>query len=238
MKLETILVKMAYLEPIIPLAEIISTIENIEQRLQQGLPAAVNNSEPRFSANKPVKAIPATVSNIGHHLSTNKPVKETPADYNTKSSIVADTNKENNFVDANNDEEDLKTLRDNFKSFIKKESPILGAKIDSAEIVSYENDCLTLGFPKNYIFLEELKTTAQKEKLEQIARDFFQKNIVIKIATLDTENGNANGNNGRKQTNGLNDIKREAMNQPLLQKIMDELSDAKIVEIKVQADKN
>jgi len=52
------------------------------------------------------------------------------------------------------------------------------------------------------------------------------------------ENGNANGNNGRKQVNGINDIKREAMNQPLLQKIMDELSDAKIVEIKVQADKN
>ena len=238
MKLETILVKMAYLEPIIPLAEIISTIENIEQRLQQGLPAAVNNSEPRFSANKPAKAISATVSNIGAHLSTNKPVKETPADYNTESSIVADTNKESNSLDANNNTGDLKTLRNNFKSFIKKESPILGAKIDFAEIVSYENDCLTMGFPKNYIFLEELKTTAQKEKLEQIARDFFQKNVAIKIATLDAENGNANGNNGRKQVNGINDIKREAMNQPLLQKIMDEISDAKIVEIKVQADKN
>jgi DNA polymerase-3 subunit gamma/tau len=217
MKLETILVKMAYLEPIIPLAEIISTIENIEQRLQHGLPAAVNNSEPRFSENNTVK--------------------ETPADYNTKSSIVVDTNKEKNSLNANNNTGDLKALRDNFKSFIKKESAILGAKIDSAEIVSYENDCLTLGFPKNYIFLEEIKTM-QKEKLEQIARDFFQKNVTIKIAPLDTENGTANGNNGRKQTNGLNDIKREAMNQPLLQKIMDELSDAKIVEIKVQADKN
>ena len=237
MKLETILVKMAYLEPIIPLAEIISTIENIEQRLQQGLPVAVNNSEPQFSTNKPVKEDPVTVSNIGSQLSTNKSVKETPADYNTKSSIVVDTNKEKNSLNANNNTGDLKALRDNFKSFIKKESAILGAKIDSAEIVSYESDCLTLGFPKNYIFLEEIKTT-QKEKLEQIARDFFQKKVTIKIATLDTENGNANGNNGRKQTNGLNDIKREAMNQPLLQKIMDELSDAKIVEIKVQADKN
>jgi DNA polymerase-3 subunit gamma/tau len=133
---------------------------------------------------------------------------------------------------------DLNVLRDNFKSFIKRESAILGAKIDSAEILSYENDCLTLGFPKNYIFLEELKTTTQKEKLEQIARDFFQKNVAIKIATLDVENGNANGNNGHKQANGLNDIKREAMNQPLLQKIMDELSDAKIIEIKVQTDKS
>ena len=132
----------------------------------------------------------------------------------------------------------MKALRDNFINFIKKESHPLGAKIDSAEILSYENDCLTLGFPKNYIFLEELKTTAQKEKLEQIARDFFQKNVAIKIVTLDTENGNTNGNNGRKQVNGISDLKREAMNQPLLQKIMDELSDAKIVEIKVKADKN
>ena len=218
MKLETILVKMAYLEPIIPLAEIISTIENIEQRLQQGLPTAGNNTEPQFSANKLVK--------------------EKPANYNTKSSVVADTNKQNNSQYANNDVGDLNALRDNFRSFIKRESAILGAKIDSAEILSYENDCLTLGFPKNYIFLEELKTTTQKEKLEQIAQDFFQKNVAIKIATLDVENGNANGNNGRKQANGLNDIKREAMNQPLLQKIMDELSDAKIIEIKVQTDKN
>jgi len=62
--------------------------------------------------------------------------------------------------------------------------------------------------------------------------------VAIKIATLDVENGNANGNNGRKQANGLNDIKREAMNQPLLQKIMDEISDAKVIEINVRADKN
>jgi DNA polymerase-3 subunit gamma/tau len=83
-----------------------------------------------------------------------------------------------------------------------------------------------------------MTTTKQKEKLQQIARDFFQKNVTIKIATLDAENGNANGNGGRKQVNGINDIKREAINQPLLQKIMDEFSDAKIVEIKVKTDKN
>jgi DNA polymerase-3 subunit gamma/tau len=218
MKLETILVKMAYLEPIIPLAEIISTIENIEQRLQPGLPAAGYNSKPQ--------------------VSTSNPVKETPADYSTKNGVIADTNKENDSLYADNNAGDLKTLGSNLKKFIKKKNEFLGRRIDSAEIISYENDCLALGFPKNYIFLEEMTTTTQKEKLEQITRDFFQKDVAIKIATLEMGNGNANGNNGRKQTNGLNDIKREAMNQPLLQKIMDEISDAKIVEIKVQTDKN
>ncbi|MFZ2395159.1 MAG: DNA polymerase III subunit gamma/tau [Smithella sp.] len=238
MKLEAIIVKMAYLEPIIPLGEIISTIENIEQRLNQGLPVTVNSIEPQVSTHNTAKANQATGSNIGSQFSQNKPVKETtPPKYNMGSSGRADVNEESNFSGANNNSDDLQSLCENFKKFIKKENAILGAKIDTTEIVSYENDCLTLGFPKNYIFLEEMKTTTQKEKLEQIAREFFQKNVAIKITAIDVENGNANGNNGRKQLNGLNEIKREAMNQPLLQKVMDELSDARVVEIKVQTDK-
>jgi DNA polymerase-3 subunit gamma/tau len=217
MKLETIIVKMAYLTPIIPLGEILSTIENIEQKLLRGLPAAGNNAEPQFSANKQVK--------------------ETPANYNTGNSVTADTNKENKSFDANINVGDLKALCDNFKKFIKKESAPLGAKIDSAEILSYEKDCLTMGFPKSNIFLEEIKTT-QKEKLEQIAKAFFQKNVTIKIETLSAENGGANGNNVKSQASIINDIKREAMSQPLLKKVMDELSDAKVVDIIVQTGKN
>jgi len=231
MKLEAIIVKMAYLEPIIPLGEIISTIENIEQRLNRGLPVAGKNNEPQVFAHNT-----ARTSNIGFQLSPDEPVKETSKD-DMESDSGVDANEENNSSGANNCSDDLKLLCDNFKIFIKKENPILGAKIDTTEIVSYQNDCLTLGFPKNYIFLEEMRTTTQKEKLEQIARGFFQKNVAIKITAIDVENGNANGNNGRKQLNGINEIKREAMNQPLLQKIMDELSDAKVVEIRVQPGK-
>jgi DNA polymerase-3 subunit gamma/tau len=216
MKLETVIVGLAYLEPIIPLGDIISTIENIEQKLQ-GLPAVGNNTGPQLSANKP--AI------------------ETKTYYNTENRVVADADKENNSLDADNNAGDLNALRDNFKKFIKKENAILGAKIESAEILKYEKDCLTLGFPKSYIFLEDMKTT-QKEKLEQIARKFFQKNVTIKIETFGAENGSMNGNNGRSKTNNINDIKREAMNHPLLQKVLDEFSGAQLVEIKTRIDKS
>ncbi len=214
MKLETIIVKMAYLTPIIPLGEIISTIENIEQKLLRGLPAEAQNNAPRVSENK---SSYDTLSNA-----------------KARTDVIADSNKEKH--SSANDATDLKTLCDNFKKFIKKESAPLGAKIDSAEILNYENDCLTMGFPKSNIFLEEIKTT-QKEKLEQIAKAFFQKNITIKIETLNAENGGANGNNVKSHASILNDIKREAMNQPLLKKVMDELSDAKVVEIRVQTEK-
>jgi len=130
-KLEAIIVKMAYLEPIIPLGEIISTIENIEQKLSQGLPVTGKNNEPQVSANNPAKE---TLKN------------------NIESSAGIYASEEDNSSSAGNELNDLKSLCDNFKKFIKKENAILGAKINSAEIVNYENERLTLGFPKNYIF--------------------------------------------------------------------------------------
>ena len=216
MKLETIIVKMAYLEPIIPLGEILSTIENIEQKLLKGSSTDALNAAPR--------------------VSENKSSYETPFNAKVETSVIADSDKGNNHLDTKN-VLDLNTLSDNFKKFIKKESAILGAKIDSAGILSYENDCLTMGFPKSNIFIEEIKTK-QKEYLEQIAGKFFQKNVVIKIEILSAENGNANGNNGRSPASIINDIKREAMSQPLLRKVMDELSDAKVIDIIVQTEKN
>ncbi len=92
-------------------------------------------------------------------------------------------------------------------------------------------------FQKINIFIEEIKTK-QKEKLENIAHEFFQKNVTIKIEILSAENGSANENNGRSQASIINDIKREAMSQPLLRKVMDELSDAKVVDIIVRTEKN
>ena len=53
LKLETIIVRMAYLEPVIPLGEIISTIENIEQKLQQGVRPGARNGEGRLRHDLP-----------------------------------------------------------------------------------------------------------------------------------------------------------------------------------------
>ncbi|MDI6743024.1 MAG: DNA polymerase III subunit gamma/tau [Smithella sp.] len=214
MKLETIIVKMAYLEPIMPLGEILSTIENLEKKLQSGLPANSGSSARQSSAGESS----ADVTDGAAHANA-LPVKEKahanpPADVST----------------------DLKELRDTLKKYIKKENPILAAKMDSVEIVSCEDACLTIGFPSNFIFLDEIRNE-QKEKLEHIAGKFFQKNMTLKIEALSAENGGANGNKARSQASIVNDIKYEAMRQPILQKVMDELPDARVVEIKVNTNK-
>ena len=214
MKLETIIVKMAYLEPIIPLGEIISTIENIERKLQTGLPADIQNTAPQVS----------TTKYTNEPLQNSNAVKDISGDYKDENNSTANT------------AGDLKALCDNFKNFIKKENAKLAAKIYSVEILSYENDCLTMGFPSSFIFLDEIKNV-QKQKLEEIAEKFFQKKVAIKVETLNAGNGATNGNKVRSQTSIINDVKREAMRQPLLQKVMDELSDARVVEIRVQPEK-
>ncbi len=217
MKLETVIVGLAYLEPIIPLGEIISTIESIEQKLRQGLPVAAN---------------------IGPQLSTNKQVKEMPADYGAEINIADEKNNGGNLLNQDKPTGDLATLGDNLKKFIKKESAILGAKIDSAEILSYENGLLTLGFPRGYLFLENISEKSQKEQLQQISGSFFQENVTLKIQINETQKVNASNNNGRSKANNINDIKREAMNHPLLQKVLDEFSGARLVEIKPRIDKS
>ena len=208
MKLETVIVGLAYLEPIIPLGEIISTIEALEQKLSKGLPATAVNIVPQPSANKPVKEI--------------------PADYGT----------EINIAKPNKPTGDMATIGNDLKKFIKKESAILGAKIDSAESLSYENGLLTLGFPKGYLFLENISEKTQKEQLQQIAGSFFQENVTLKIQIDENQKANGNGSNGRSKANNIIDIKREAMNHPILQKVLDEFSDAQIVEIKPRTDKS
>ena len=154
-----------------------------------------------------------------------------------ESSAASIINKENNAFNGNEHTGNLETLRDNLKKFIKKESAILGAKIDFAEILSYENGSLTLGFPKGYIFLEDISGKTQKERLEKIAQKFFQENVTIQIVTIDAEKVNTNGSNGRNKVNSLNEVKRDAMNHPLLQKVMDEFDGAEVIEIKVRTNK-
>jgi len=122
------------------------------------------------------------------------------------------------------------------KKFIKKESARLGAKIDTAEILSYENGSLTLGFPKGYHLLENISEKSQKEQLEQLAGSFFQENVTLKIQINENQKVNVSDSSGRSKANNISNIKREAMNSPILEKVLDVFSDARIVEIKPLTD--
>ncbi|MEQ8216402.1 MAG: hypothetical protein ABRQ30_08915, partial [Smithellaceae bacterium] len=213
--LETIIVRMAYLEPVIPLGDILSTIENIEQKLQRGLVA--ENSGEQEASEPPIK-MPA--ASVGPIPGNDAAAIEVPGKYRPQEARAI------NPANPGND----------FKNFIRRENPILGAKIASAEAVDFMDGSLTLSFPKGYIFLEDISAKDQKEQLKQIAEEFFSQEVTVDITTIDVDKARVNSNNGRK-AGSVNDIKREAMNHPLLQKVLDEFAGAEIVDIKTRTEK-
>ncbi|HOX15305.1 MAG TPA: DNA polymerase III subunit gamma/tau [Smithellaceae bacterium] len=214
MKIETVLVRMAYLESVLPVGEILATLESLEQRLQKGLPP----SRGRFDA-EPVAA--------------QQPL-EKPQASSTQKSVDQPQQKQN---------PDPKEVRhaakpspgEDLKKFIKRENAPLGAKIEAAEVLGLENGCLTLGIPSGYLFLENIMEKQQKEELERIAGIYYSQKVSLAIKTIEATKTNNSGRSAK--ANNLNDIKREAMNSPLLQKIIAEFEGAELIDIKPITDK-
>ena len=214
MKIETILVRMSYLEPALPVGEIMATLESLEQRIQSGLPPSRGKGNAEPSAVKRPLEYPQAISvQKSADLSQQKQISEAAEPrYTTKPAPG-----------------------DDLKKFIKREHPLLGAKIDAAEILALENGCLTLGFPNGYIFLDSIMEKPQKEELERIAGIYYSQKVSLAIKTIDVPK--TNGTERGAKANNLNEIKREAMNSPLLQKVIAEFEGAELIEIKPITDK-
>ena len=190
--LEYAVVKMAYLEPLIPIDEIISRMEGIEQRLGGG------------EAGQP--AAPAS------------PVDERTMD---TEQIPARTYKETGNGDP------WQAL----KGFIQEKSAPLSSKIHNGTFIRHENSRLTVGFPKDYIFLDDIRSVAQMDLLARMAGEFFGEDTTIEIKVL--EEAPTSGSTGSNNTGSVNNIKNEALRHPLVQKVMDLFQGAAIVDVRI-----
>ena len=122
-----------------------------------------------------------------------------------------------------------------FKQFVKRKNQPLWAKIEPGKLLAFGDGVLTIGFPKGYLFLDFFEEKPQREKLEEMAREFFSQPVTLSVETIDNGPGEANGpaRNGPSQ-NRANHIRREALNHPLLQKVMDVFEGAEVQEVIVK----
>jgi DNA polymerase-3 subunit gamma/tau len=127
-----------------------------------------------------------------------------------------------------------------FKAFVKRKDAALCAKIESAQCFLCEEGRLRLGFAKGYLFREDVD--ARKKELEDLARQFFSRETVLDIETLapdaagaDGAGPNGNGPAGKAARNHrLQEIRREALSHPLVQKILDVFPNAEVREVKLR----
>ncbi|HRS83989.1 MAG TPA: DNA polymerase III subunit gamma/tau [Smithellaceae bacterium] len=215
MKIEAVLVRLAYLEPVLPVGEILATLESLEERIKAGSPAVRGGTDAGPAIQQPSEIRQAAAAQDDPGTLLRRPDGQQA---------------EHRPVEKPGPDDDL-------KKWINKENPLLGAKIAAAEWVKMENGCLTLGFPQRYLFLDNLEKQ-HKEELERIAGRYYAQQVSLKIVAIEAPKANGNGGSRNARANNFSEIKREAVNSPLFQKVLAEFDGAELVEIKPITDKN
>ena len=222
LNLETTLVRMAYLEPMIPIDDVLLIMECLEKRL---------SSNPGMSpSGTPGKANEETRKKVAR-----EPVPEHPSGVQRESrgAFEKQTEKDNHAPEHEiRESQDPANLWEDYRSFLKKKSPLLWSKIEPGKWLGFETGRLRIGFQKGYIFLDDINEKAQKARLLEITRDYFKKDVPVDIEILKADPENAPPNPAGSAKNGrINDIRRQALNQPLLQKVLDMFDGAEVREV-------
>jgi DNA polymerase-3 subunit gamma/tau len=210
LNLEAILVRMSSLEPMVSVEEVLSRMEDLEKRLSAGSPAPPSRSTPVPRAGSSASAA-VTDSRTASRADARQGGVEPPSGPDIR------------------DGQDAGRLWEDYKAFVKKKSHPLWSKIEPGRMIAYESGRLRIGFPKGYVLFENINERSQQERIAEIARDFFHEDVRVSIETLapDPENGAADRTDGDR--NGrLQDIRRQALNQPLLQKVLDVFEGAEV----------
>ncbi len=210
--LEMALTRMAHLAPLIPIDEILSRMASLERSLASGAAATGEDSKVRFRPATEIKG---------------------PGDSGENPAVV----REQAVTGYGSGEKSSAAKGDDswegFKAFVKQSNPPLWSKLDPGQLLSRENNRLTVGFPKTYVFFDDVEKH-QKEALGELARSFFQRpDLEIKIEALHVDSAGNNGKtaNGNAKAQQVIDIRQEAMKHPLVQKVMDIFENAEIRDV-------
>ncbi|MCX5826677.1 MAG: DNA polymerase III subunit gamma/tau [Deltaproteobacteria bacterium] len=214
--LEMALTRMAHLAPLVPIDEILARMASLERSLMSGVVVAGEKSNVQ---SRPVTEIKGP-GDSGVPMPP-KPIvairEQAVTGYGTGEKATA--------ADVKGDQS-----WEGFKAFVK---PPLSSKLDPGQLLSLEGNRLTIGFPKAYVFFEDIEKH-QKEDLSKLARSYFQRpDLEIRIEALHIDSAGNNGKivNGNAKAQLINDIKQEALKHPLVQKVMDIFENAEIRDV-------
>jgi DNA polymerase-3 subunit gamma/tau len=225
LNLETVLCRMAFLEPLIPIEAMIARMESLEKRLE-GKPASGDAGPEKTGAGSregirrrekedeaKEKKEPAAFT----------PAAEERAPYRTGPETGGGGVPEKGWQ--------------GYREFVKRHDPALSAKIESGICLACDEGLLRIGFEKGYLFFDDV--VGRKGALAEHGRRFFGRETTLEIETVLPENGGAavsaggNGNGRAVKNHRIQEIRREALSHPLVRKILDAFPGAEVREVKV-----
>ncbi len=206
--LEALLVRMAYAEPLAPFEEVLARMEDLERRLEGGV----------AERPEPYRGRPAATPREAEAAVPEEPAA--PASEAVREEIPPDADPEDRWAA--------------FKDFLKKHSFPLGSKVEQGTLLACDDSRLRIGFPKGYLFYDDISGADAKARLAEIAEAFFRRKMQVQVEVLPGDAGTqgpAPNANGASRNHKNNEVRREALSQPLLQKILDVFDGAEVKEV-------
>ncbi|SEM40950.1 DNA polymerase III, tau subunit [Syntrophus gentianae] len=225
LNLETIVCRMACLPPAFPLEEILARMEDLEARLAA-------------SPSPPGKEIPPVVSEKASGPGNAPAGRERPMvlpEGRTEAEGVREPIQE--LKGPHREPAISGDIWKNFKDHVKQFSVPLASQIEQGEYLGYENGRLRIGF-RNHMFFENMNDPGQKERLSEMAGSFLQTAVTVEIESLEAESDNRGAekiSDAMVRKNTIEEIRREALNHPLLQKVLSVFEGAEVQDVKVRA---
>jgi len=225
LNIEQTVVRMAYLPPLIPIEDILEKMEELRRKVS----AAQSDPETSRSEKKVMEVSRKSSSVVGGTSRTaEEPSSEKPVFTQNEAEPVSQQPQ----ISGN---EDPETLWETYRNYVKASSYPLWSKIDSGKLLGCDKGFLKIGFRKDYIFLDEIKNQ-QQDKLTALCAECFGDRLGFLIEAIEAEeeeNVSVENRNGHMQ-----EMRREALNQPLLQTILNVFEGAEIREIVPREEKN
>ncbi|MDD5475483.1 MAG: hypothetical protein PHU03_03090, partial [Syntrophales bacterium] len=221
LQFEYLLVKMAGLEPVIPVDEMVSRLEKLESRLMSTWASMQNQTE------EMPKTIPPEVTGVSEN-GTVGAVSEA----SLGADEVRDYAVERKTRPAKpNKTADVWTM---FMERLRSENPILFSKMTAGTHLGTEEGVLRIGFPGKFVFLENLREPEAAAMMNRLAGQCAGREMLVNIEEI-TDRGDGNGT-GKSQIDkrSVDEMKSEALRHPMVQKVMDVFEGAEIRDVKIR----
>jgi DNA polymerase-3 subunit gamma/tau len=248
LNLEAVLCRMAWLEPLIPIEAVLSRMEGLESRLAGSPEASAPGSASGGTtgtgrigltppANRKMHAITEATARGGGGAfgqqetgAAGRAPDSPPRTDAAPACSLAETTAPYRTGGAED-----RGGWEGYKAFVKKQNAALSAKIEQGACLVCEEGRLRIGFSRDYFFFADVKE--KQADLRELARRFFNRETSLEIEALDPEtagagnhaNGNGNGRAARNQM--LQEIRREALSHPLVQKVLDVFPGAEVRDV-------
>lgn len=179
--LESLLIKLTLINNVTPLDEILKKIETLEKKLGSRSSGVNDEKDEKLTPSerrKPISSAPAQVEQPAFDEEPGLPEKGIAGEEMAEEEILGEGLSQLSDTQSTIGAEHSKEA---FLNFVKSKNSMMGIHLEEASDIKVVNGSLIIEFPKRDIHCTYLQEKTQQRKLENLAKDFYDKELKAKV---------------------------------------------------------